>query len=276
MLPSYALITGASSGIGMAMAEALARNGHNLILVGRQRDALESIACELIQRFDVEVLFRVCNLTEPMQLSGLILELEESNLNIRLLINNAGIGHAGALIEQDWRNTQQQIELNILALTRLCQAIGARMAAQGGGKILNVASIAAFQPGPWLSCYYASKAYVLSFSEGLREELKNYGVHVCTLCPGATRSAFFRNARLSMQRLEGTPWLMRTEDVARIALQGLSKNRAVIIPGWRNQLLCQLPRLLPRVIQRRLAAKRNWQLLDLTPPLDELNDRDSL
>ena len=144
----YALITGASSGIGLAIAEALARRGRNLILLARQRDALESIACELTQRFGVEVLFSSCDLSEPLQVSGLLQELELADQQIDLLVNNAGIGSAGAFIRQDWSREQQLLEVNVLALARLCHALGQRMAQQGGGQILNVASVAAFQPGP--------------------------------------------------------------------------------------------------------------------------------
>jgi hypothetical protein len=154
----YALITGASSGIGLALAEALARRGRNLILVARQRDALESLATELSQRFGIEALFRVCDLAEPLQLSGLLQELEQGDRQIDLLVNNAGIGSAGAFVDQDWPHEQRLIELNVLALSRLCHGIGGTMARQGGGQILNVASIVGFQPGAWMSNYYASKA----------------------------------------------------------------------------------------------------------------------
>ena len=231
-MPSYALITGASSGIGLALAEALARRGRNLILVARQRPALESIAAELTQRFAVQVLFRVCDLSQPIQLSGLLHELEQGDLHIDLLVNNAGVGTCGALVAQDWSNEQRLIELNMLALTRLCHAIGTVMAGQGSGQILNVASLAAFQPGPWMSNYYASKAYVLHLSEGLREELKEYGVKVSVLCPGPTRSAFFRNARMEVGALPDGKLMMSAEEVALITVRALDKNRALIIPGW--------------------------------------------
>ncbi|MHA6495485.1 SDR family NAD(P)-dependent oxidoreductase [Pseudomonas borbori] len=251
----YALITGASSGIGLALAEALARRGRNLILVARQRDALESIACELTQRFSVQVLFRVCDLSQPQQLTGLLHELEQSALPIDLLVNNAGGGSSGALVAQDWGKERHLIELNILALARLCHAIGTVMAGQGSGQILNVASVAAFQPGPWMSNYYASKAYVLHLSEGLREELKAYGVKVSVLCPGPTHSAFFRNAGLDTRRLG--PSLMSAEEVALITVRALEKNRALIIPGWRNRLLTIAPRFMPRWLVRRVVARLN-------------------
>nr|WP_298169774.1 SDR family oxidoreductase [uncultured Pseudomonas sp.] len=255
-MPSHALITGASSGIGLALAEALARRGRNLILVARQRPALECIAAELTQRFAVQVLFRVCDLSQPIQLSGLLHELEQGDLHIDLLVNNAGVGTYGALVAQDWSDEQHLIELNMLALTRLCHAIGTVMAGQGSGQILNVASVAAFQPGPWMSSYYASKAYVLHLSEGLREELKEYGVKVSVLCPGPTRTAFFRNARMELGALQDSK-SMSAEEVALITVRALDKNRALIIPGWRNRLLTIAPRFLPRWLVRRMAGRVN-------------------
>lgn len=251
----YALITGASSGIGLALAEALARRGRNLILVARRRDALESIASELTLRFGVQVLFRLCDLSEPLQVSGLLHELEEGEWHIDLLVNNAGLGCAGPFLEQDWGKEQQQLEVNVLALTRLCHALGQHMARQGGGQILNVASIAAFQPGPWMSSYYASKAYVLHFSEGLREEMARHGVRVSVLCPGPTRSAFFAQAQLDVSRLEGSKLLMSTEELALITVRALQRNRAIILPTWRHRLLAMLPRLAPRGLVRKLSGR---------------------
>ncbi|MDW3715533.1 MULTISPECIES: SDR family NAD(P)-dependent oxidoreductase [unclassified Pseudomonas] len=256
-MPRFALITGASSGLGLALAEALARRGRHLILVARQRDALESIAYELTQRFGVEVLYRTCDLSEPLQLSGLLHELNQGEREIDLLVNNAGIGTSGLYVEQDWSREQELIELNVLALARLCHEIGGAMASRGTGQILNVASVAGFQPGAWMSNYYASKAYVLHFSEGLREELKVHGVGVSVLCPGPTRTAFFRGARMAGEKLEGSKLMMSAEEVALITVKALEKNRAIIIPGWRNRLLAVSPRLSPRWLVRRLAGRIN-------------------
>lgn len=253
----YALITGASSGIGLAMAEALARRGRSLILVARQRDLLESIATELNQRFGVEVLFRGCDLGEPLRLSGFLLELEEGERQIDLLVNCAGIGTCGPFLAQDWGQEQDLIELNILALTRLCHALGNAMAVQGGGQILNVASVAAFKPGPWMSSYHASKAYVLHFSEGLREELKKTGVKISVLCPGPTRTEFFNHAHLEVGKLEHSKRMMSPEEVALHTVRALAKNRAVIIPGWRNKLLALTPRLGPRWLTRKISGAIN-------------------
>jgi short-subunit dehydrogenase len=249
----YALITGASSGIGLAMAEALARRGRNLILVARQRDLLETIALELTQRFGVEVLFRACDLGEPLRLSGFLLELEDGVHKIDLLVNAAGIATCGPFLAQDWGAEQDLIDLNILAMTRLCHTVGNLMALHGGGQILNVASVAAFQPGPWMSTYYASKAYVLHFSEGLREEGKKTGVKVSVLCPGPTRTAFFRTALLEVNEER----MMSPEEVALHAVRALAKNRAVIIPGWRNKLWAFSPRLVSRWLARQISGYVN-------------------
>lgn len=253
----YALITGASSGIGLAMAEALARRGHNLLLVARQRDTLETIALELTQRFGVEVLLRACDLGEPLRLSGFLLELEEGERRIDLLVNCAGIGTSGPFLAQDWGTEQDLIELNILALTRLCHTVGNLMAVQGGGQILNVASVAAFQPGPWMSTYYASKAYVLHFSEGLREELKKTGIKVSVLCPGPTRTAFFDTAQLRVGKLANSKWMLSPEEVALYTVRALAKNRAIIIPGARNRWLALSTRLGTRWLVRKISGAIN-------------------
>ncbi|UVE17369.1 SDR family oxidoreductase [Pseudomonas sp. LS44] len=256
-MPRYALITGASRGIGLALAEALARRGRSLILVARQRDALDSVACELTQRFGVEVLFRVCDLSNPLQLTGLLLELEQGERQIDLLVNNAGIGLSGSFLAHEWADEQQLLELNVLAMTRLCHSLGNSMVALGGGKILNVASLAGFQAGPWMSSYFASKAYVLHLSEGLREEFRDYGVTVSTLCPGPTRSALYRQAGIAEQRMRDSKRMLSAEEVALYAVRALDKNRAIIIPGWRTRLLSLLPRVLPRALLRRRVGRMN-------------------
>jgi short-subunit dehydrogenase len=247
----YAMVTGASSGIGLAMAEALARRGRNLILVARHREMLESIAIEFTQRFGVEVLFRACDLGEPLRLSGFLLELEEGVRHIDLLVNCAGIGNSGPFLAQEWAQEQDLLDLNVLALTRLCHTVGNLMAVQGGGQILNVASVMSFQPGPWMSTYAASKAYVLHFSEGLREELHKTGVKISVLCPGPTSTAFFRAAQLDAGKFVDDK-TMTAEEVALYTVRALEKNRAVIIPGWRNKLLTRFPRFLSRWMTRKL------------------------
>lgn len=245
----YAMITGASSGLGLALAEALARRGRNLILVARQRETLEPVAIELAQRFGVEVLLRACDLSQPLRLSGFVLELEEGERRIDLLVNCAGQRTYGPFLAHEWADEQDLLEVNILALSRLCHAIGNLMAIHGGGQILNVAGLAGVAPGPWMAAYAASKAYVLSFSEALREELRRTGIKVSVLCPGPVRSARRRIPRLDRTRHSLTP-----EEVALYTVRALDKNRALIIPGRRNRWLATAPRLLPRWLARKLAG----------------------
>lgn len=248
-MPSYALVTGASSGLGLALAEALARRGRNLLLVARYRDDLEPIAIEFTQRFGVEVLFRACDLSEPLRLTGFLLELEESGKRIDLLVNCAALHSQGHFLAQDWLREQDIIELNMLALTRLCHAIGNSMAVQGGGQILNVASLAAFQPGPWISSYAASKAYVLHLSEGLREELRQSGVKVSVLCPGPLLKSAGMSSALARSRLP-----LRAEEMARQAVLALERDQALIVPGWRVRWLSRAARMAPRWLVRKAAA----------------------
>ncbi|MEN8638640.1 SDR family NAD(P)-dependent oxidoreductase [Pseudomonas sichuanensis] len=243
----YAMITGASSGLGLALAEALARRGRNLILVARQRETLEPVAIELTQRFGVEVLFRACDLSQPLRLSGFVLELEEGERRIDLLVNCAGQRTYGPFLAHEWADEQDLLEVNILALSRLCHAIGNLMAVQGGGQILNVAGLAGVAPGPWMAAYAASKAYVLSFSEALREELGRTGIKVSVLCPGPVRSS-----RRRIPRLDGNS--PSPEEIALYTVRALDKNRARIIPGRRNRWLAFAPRLLPRWLARKLAG----------------------
>lgn len=245
----YAMITGASSGLGLALAEALARRGRNLILVARHRETLEPIAVELTQRFGVEVLLRACDLSQPLRLSGFVLELEEGERRIDLLVNCAGQRTYGPFLAHEWADEQDLLEVNILALTRLCHAIGNLMAVHGGGQILNVASLASAAPGPWMACYSASKAYVLNFSEALREELRRTGVKVSVLCPGPILSA-----KRHIPRLEGSSRCLSAEEVALYTVRALDKNRALIMPGRRNRWLAFAPRLLPRWLSRKLAG----------------------
>ncbi|MGE7991300.1 SDR family NAD(P)-dependent oxidoreductase [Pseudomonas sp. NPDC089554] len=245
----YAMITGASSGLGLALAEALARRGRNLILVARQRETLEPVALELTQRFGVEVLFRTCDLSQPLRLSGFVLELEEGERRIDLLVNCAGLRTYGPFLAHEWADEQDLLEVNVLAMTRLCHAIGNLMAIQGGGQILNVASLASAAPGPWMACYCASKAYVVSFSEALREELRRTGIKVSVLCPGPVRSPGRR-----IPRLDGSQRCLSPEEVALYTVRALDKNRAIILPGRRNRVLALAPRLMPRWLTRKLAG----------------------
>ncbi len=255
----YALITGASSGIGLAMAEALARQGRSLILLARDRERLNLLGLELKERFPIDVRICACDLTEPVQLSCLLQDFSD-NWKIDLLVNCAGAATSGSFIGHDWRSERKQLELNVVAVTRLCLEVARNMARNGGGQILNVASVAGFQPGPWLAGYSASKAYVISLSEALREELQPLGIQVSVLCPGPVDTAFWTRAGLSQAAMPVSGWMMSAEQVAEAGLRGLQEGRALIIPGWRNRLLYLLGRIAPRRLTRRIVARLNRRL----------------
>ncbi|HEY0914603.1 MAG TPA: SDR family NAD(P)-dependent oxidoreductase, partial [Solimonas sp.] len=202
----------------------------------------------------VEVQVRACDLAEPAQVTALLEALEREDVAIRLLVNNAGFATSGAFVDQPWSREWQQLQVNVVALTQLCHGIGRRMARTGTGQILNVASVSGFMPGPWMSNYAAGKAYVLNFSEGLREELAPLGVQVSVLCPGTTRSPFFDKAQIDINKAAPPALVMQPADVARVALAGLERNAAVIVPRWTNRVLAFSPRLAPRWLLRKVVG----------------------
>ncbi|SFF82816.1 hypothetical protein SAMN04488025_10638 [Planifilum fulgidum] len=248
------LITGASTGIGAELAKRFAEGGFDLILVARNRDKLERLAEEAGRRFGVSVRVVVKDLSEPAACGELIRELEEAGIEVHVLVNNAGIGVYGPFAETDWEREREMIRLNIEALTRLTKAFLPGMLRRGEGKILNVASTAAFQPGPLMSVYYASKAYVLSFTEAIAEEVRGTGVTVTALCPGPTRTEFGSRAGFGTSRLfqRGE---MDAETVAREGFRGLMSGRRVAIPGLSNRLLVGSVRFLPRGLITRIMKR---------------------
>lgn len=251
-MASYSVVTGASSGIGLALAEALAARGDALLLVARRAAALERVAAELQARHGTQVEIRACDLADETQLEALCAMLETRPVD--LLVNNAGFATSGAYVEHDWAAERELIALNVTALARLCHAAGRRMAAAGRGQILNVASISGMMPGPWMANYAASKAYVLNLSEGLREELAPRGVKVAVLCPGTTRSPFFERAGIDLAKLEQGPLVMSAEAVARITVAALERDIAVIVPRWYNKILAASPRFVPRTLMRKVVG----------------------
>lgn len=253
-MTAYTLITGPTSGIGLALAQELAARGDALLLVGRRADALAQTAASLRAQYPVEVLERVCDLADPAQVTQLVEGIARDGLKIGLLVNNAGFTTSGAFIGQDWREELALLQVNVVTLAQLCHAIGRRMAEAGSGQILNVSSVSAFMPGPWMSNYAAAKAYVLHFSEGLREELAPRGVRVSVLCPGTTRSPFFDKAGIAIDKAAPPPMIMTPADVARRTVRALERNQAIIIPRWRNRILAVSPRLAPRWVLRKVIS----------------------
>lgn len=248
------IITGASSGIGYELSRQFASHGHSLMLVARDEQKLQSVADELTAAHGISASVYPLDIAAPGAPQQLMEETQRRRLSINSLVNNAGFGMYGPFAESDVGSTLQMVQLNITALTHLTRLVLPEMIERGQGRILNVASTAAFQPGPLMAVYYASKAYVLHFSEALAEELKNSGVTVTALCPGPTETAFVDRAGLGRSKLfSGALRVMDAETVAEVGYRGLMKKRRVVVPGTMNKLLIQSARFFPRRLVTRVA-----------------------
>ena len=243
------LVTGASAGLGAEFARQCVARGEPVALVARRRDRMEALKAEL--GGDIHIF--AADLALAGAAAGLIAELAAEGLGVGTLINNAGFGLAGKFETQPLDRLAEMIELNCRTLTELCHLVLPGMRERGAGAILNVASTAAFQPGPNMAVYYASKAYVLSFSEALHHELKGSGIRVSCLCPGPTTSEFSDVADSHSPVLERMK--VPAAPVVRAGLAGLDSNKAVVIPGFRNQVTAQASRFLTRAAMRRIVGR---------------------
>ena len=243
------MITGASAGLGAEFARQCAARGEALVLVARRRDRLEALAAEI--GGDPHIL--VADLAKAGAAASLIAEIEAEGLSVGTLINNAGFGLGGRFAERPLGKFSEMIELNVRALTELCHLVLPAMRERGTGGILNVASTAAFQPGPNMAVYYASKAYVLSFTEALHHELKGSGINVSALCPGPTHSEFSDVADSHSPTLERMK--MPAAPVVAAGLDGLDRNKAVVVPGMKNKIGAQMSRFLPRSTMRNIIGR---------------------
>lgn len=254
MTKGTALVTGASAGLGTGFARKLAAQGHDLILTARRTDRLEALATELRAAHGVTITVIAADLGAQDGAAGLVAEIGKRGLAVNTLINNAGFGAGGPVAEVDHDKLLGMIDVNCRALVELCHAVLPGMIQMRSGGILNVASTAAFQPGPFMAVYYASKAFVLSFSEALHEEVRGHGVHVAALCPGPTRTEFFDVAGASddsmLRRLAADP-----DKVVADGLAALAANRAVKVSGLSNAAMAASVRFTPRWLIRRLVAK---------------------
>jgi uncharacterized protein len=255
-----ALVTGASSGIGLELTKLLARDRHDLALVGRDRARLDALAGDLAQRFGVAVLVLVHDLADPAAPAAIARELSEKSLTIDVLVNCAGFGTAGFFSETPVSTELQLIQVNATAPTHLTALFLPGMVERRRGRILNVASTGAFQPGPFMAVYYATKAYLLSFSEAIASELRGTGVTVTTLCPGTTRTEFHDRAGLKPVFPFKGPMVSSAEKVARAGYAGLMRGKRLVIPGLSNRFFVHAQRLAPRrlvtAITRRLQESR--------------------
>ncbi|MEG4027052.1 MULTISPECIES: SDR family oxidoreductase [unclassified Microcoleus] len=243
-----ALITGASGGIGAAFAAELAKRQHNLILVARSEDKLQQLAATLQQEFNILVEIIVQDLTAPAAGTAVFDAVVKKGWTVDLLVNNAGFGDYGVFADRPLDKQVTMVQLNIVALVELSHLFLQGMRQRKAGSIINVSSIAAFQPMPYLSMYAATKAFVLSFSEALWAENKDLGIRVLCLCPGPTESDFFAVAEFpkSMASSSGQK-LVPAAEVVRDALKALDKNEShVVTGGIPNQIIANMPRLMPR------------------------------
>jgi uncharacterized protein len=250
-----ALVTGASSGIGRELAKLLAREGHDLVLVARRREALEELARELAVKHGVAARVIAKDLTAPDSTAEIFGELERERLSVDILVNNAGLGVHGRFWETDLDRQIEIIQVNVMALTGLTGRFLPGLVARGRGRIVNVASTAAFQPGPYMAVYYATKAYVLSFSEALAEELSDTGVTVTALCPGPTMTEFQAAAGLEDTLLFRGPLVMDAAKVARVGWAGAKRGKRVVIPGLANRFLKETVRFSPRRLVTAAAGR---------------------
>ncbi len=246
-----ALVTGASAGLGEEFARQLSAKGHRLVLVARRKKRLDQLATELGNARAVEM-----DLSQPGASALLMANIARHEEIVDRLINNAGFGLAGPFAELEGLRQREMVDLNCGVLIELAHAVLPGMIERGSGGILNVASTAAFQPGPGMAVYFATKAFVLSFSEALHDEVRRHGVRVSCLCPGPTRtefrsvSGFDPKGRLAKLSADAA-------SVVRVGLIGLDRNKAVVVPGLSNKAIAQAHRLFPRALMRRAARMRN-------------------
>ncbi len=251
-----ALITGASVGIGKEFAHILARQHYDVVLVARSRDKLEQLATDLPAKYGIRALAMTADLSAVSSPQHIFDETTKAGLQIDVLVNNAGFGQFGNFVENDLNECLQQIQLNITTLTHLTRLYLPNMVARRGGRVLNVASTAAFQPGPRMAVYYATKSYVLLFSEAIANELRGTGVTVTCLCPGVTTTEFHKRAKMQSARLLKFG-AMSAATVAEQGYRGMMTGKPVVIAGFKNWLVAQSVRFAPRKWVTATAGKAN-------------------
>lgn len=243
-----ALITGGSGGIGLELAKLFVSDGYQVVLVGRSRKHLADAAKALGKR--QKVLTIASDLSHPGAAADVYRTLQRKKITVDALVNNAGYGLHGPFLATSPADEQAMIRVNVATLTDFCKLLAPAMAARGAGRILNVASVAGFYPGPLMAVYYATKAFVVSFSQALNVELAANGVSVTCLCPGPTKTNFFKRADYGDARMLGRS-AMTSAEVARIGYRGLIRGKRLVVPGFRNKLAV----LGTRFVGRRAAAR---------------------
>ena len=246
------LITGASTGIGAAFARKLAKRGRNVLLVARSEDKLIALCNELGRLSGIRAQYVVMDLSERDAAAHLFEETQKRELEIDMLVNNAGFGSMGEFLRLDLARELEMIELNIKALVELTHEFLGPMRERKQGIIINVASTAGFQPVPFMATYAATKAFVLSFSEALWDENRAHGVHVLALCPGVTDTNFFAASKIDRPPMRT---VQTAEEVVDAALRGLARRKPVVISGWTNWFTVEAERFVPRSFVAKVAGK---------------------
>jgi uncharacterized protein len=250
-----ALITGASSGIGLALAREFADNGHPLVIVSPNEGELVPLAGQLERSYGVEVIPIPADLTDAKAPAQILEQIEEKGLDVHTLVNNAGVGQHGEFARGALERDIDMIRLNIEAVVRLTKLFVRPMIAQRRGRILNVASVAAFEPGPFMAVYHASKAFVLSFTEALAVELEETPITVTALCPGITDTDFVSKARMTGTRMFQRGNVMSPAEVARIGYEALQHGEPLCVPGAANKAMVAAQRLLTVPAAAKLTRK---------------------
>lgn len=256
-METYTLITGASGGIGWELARQFAAGGHPLVLVARSANKLAEKQAALQAEYGVPVAIVPQDLTAPDAAQRVYEQVTAAGITVDILVNNAGYGDFVSFIDADWSHQQNMVNLNVTALMHMTYVFARAMREQGGGRILNVASLAAVCAGPYMATYYATKAFVLSFSEAMAEELKEYGITVTALCPGPTETGFVAAANLEQGNLFHALPVESAEKVARRGYKATMKGKALRYCGFTVHAMSLATRLSPRWLNRKCAARIN-------------------
>ena len=249
-----ALVTGASGGIGYELAKLLARDNYNLVLVARSADKLTQLAAELEKTYKIRATVVAADLAQSSGPDQVFTATQQAGIDIGVLVNNAGFGQFGLYVDSDLKQELEQLQLNITSLSHLTKLYLRPMVQRRRGRILNVASTAAFQPGPLMAVYYATKAYVLSFSSALSNELQGTGVTATCLCPGPTTTEFHKRAAMDASTIMKASF-MDAKSVAEIGYRAMLKGKPVVIAGTMNWLVAQSTRFAPRTWAAAIARK---------------------
>lgn len=256
-MKQYALITGASKGIGLEIAKLFAKDGYPLIIIARSTSLLEQLKKEVEEEYHIVVKVISKDLSQPLASKEIYDEVKKENLQVDYLINNAGFGDYGLFLDADMDKHTQMIHLNITSFIQLCYYFGNDMRERGFGKIMNLGSIASFFPGPLMATYYATKSFVLSFSEALQKELEYSGVSVTALCPGTTATNFFDNANATTDKTNLLKHMhpANPSDVAKYGYKKMMKGKAVAIYGAKNRTAIFMNRFISRKLSRNIVFK---------------------